>query len=60
MSTSKFFKDSKIAWACKKFLSAYLHEIAQKLMLLLVNNLHEKHITELIWTFGSTHIAICN
>ena len=25
-------------------------------MLLLVNNLHEKHITELIWTFGSTHM----
>ena len=25
-------------------------------MLLLVNNLHEKHITELIWTFDSTHM----
>ena len=25
-------------------------------MLLLFNNLNEKHITELIWTFGSTYM----
>ena len=30
----------------KKFTSAYLHQIAREIMLLLVNNLHEKRITE--------------
>ena len=30
----------------KKFTSAYLHQIEREIMLLLVNNLHEKRITE--------------
>ena len=30
----------------KNFTSAYLHQIAREIMLLLVNNLHEKRITE--------------
>ena len=30
----------------EKFTSAYLHQIAREIMLLLVNNLHEKRITE--------------
>ena len=54
---SKFFKDKKISQAC----SSYLHQIAQEIMLLLVNNLHEKCITESQdgQNFGST-CTICN
>ena len=42
ISTSKFFKDKKISQAC----SAYLHQIAQEIVLLLDTNLNEKCTTE--------------
>ena len=50
ISTSKVFKDNKIArtrstlW--KVYKSAYLHQIAPEIMLLLVNNLLEKSTTK--------------
>ena len=48
ISTSQFFKDNKIVRALVfgKFISAYLHQIALEITLLLVNNLHEKRITD--------------
>ena len=54
---SKFFKDNKIARALKastinslekKLTSAYLHQITSEIRLSLVNNLHEKSITEVL------------
>ena len=58
ISTSKFFKENKIARArrtsvtcsfrkiykCLFALGLYLHQIVREIMLLLVNNLHEKRI----------------
>ena len=49
-STSKFFKDNKIALGrrasaicnLEKFTRVYLHQIAREMMLLLINYLHEK------------------
>ena len=49
MSTRKFFKNNKISWAYRATLKIYkclLHQIGQEIMLLLVNNLLEKYITE--------------
>ena len=45
----------------EKFISAYFHQIAIEIMLLLINNLHEKRITDSQDRrhFGSTR-AICN
>ena len=45
----------------EKFFCAYLHQIAIKIMLLLVNNLHEKRIIESQdgWNLGRAR-AICN
>ena len=54
---SKFFKDNKLheplrrvqftVWK-KKLTSAYLHQITSEIRLSLVNNLHEKSITEVL------------
>ena len=59
ISTRKIFKDNKIARACRVSatcsfrkiykrlfaLGLYLHQIVPEILLLLVNNLHEKRIT---------------
>ena len=44
ISTSKFFKDNKIAWARSLWIiyKCLLHQIAREIMLLLANNVGDK------------------
>ena len=70
ISTSKFFKDNKNAWAHRasaicslwKIYKCVLYQIAWEIMLSLVNNIHEKTSKRVKTdvTFDSADMLFCN